>query len=85
MSSLAAERALAILTRLGFLMPKEFIREFCVMARSKLLKLVSEDKKLIDTRNLNFVFLERIGAAFRKKVTLESFLTETQRQGWTYA
>jgi 3-dehydroquinate synthetase len=85
MSSLAAERALAILTRLGFLMPKEFIRKFCVMARSKLLKLVSEDKKLIDTRNLNFVFLERIGAAFRKKVTLDFFLTETQRQGWTYA
>jgi hypothetical protein len=66
MSSLAAERALAILNRLGFLMPKEFVREFRVMARSKLLKLVSEDKKLTDTRNLNFAFLERIGAAFRK-------------------
>ena len=66
-------------------MPKEFVREFRVMARSKLLKLVSEDKKLTDTRNSNFVFLERIGAAFRKKVALDSFLTETQRQGWTYA
>jgi hypothetical protein len=65
-------------------MPKEFAREFRVMARSKLLKFVYEGQ-LTDTRNLNFVFLERIGAAFRKKVTLESFLTETQRQGWTYA
>jgi hypothetical protein len=63
-------------------MPKEFVREFRVMAKSKLLKLVSEDKKLTDPRNLN---LERVGAAFRRKVTLESFLTETQRQGWTYA
>ena len=36
-------------------------------------QVVSEDKKLTDTRNLNFAFLERIGAAFRKKVTLESF------------
>ena len=35
-----------------------------LMAKSKLLKLVSEDKKLTDTRNLNFVFLERIGGAF---------------------
>jgi 3-dehydroquinate synthetase len=54
-------------------MPKEFVREISVMPRSKLLKLVSEDKKLTDTRKLNFVFLERIGAVFRKKVTLESF------------
>jgi 3-dehydroquinate synthetase len=73
------------LTRLEFLMPKEFVRKFLVMARSKLLKLVSEDKKLTDTRNLNFVFLERVGAAFRKKVTRESLFTKTQRQGWTYA
>src|SRR6516164_2555341 len=73
LAAAAEERALAILTRLGFPMPKEFVREFCVMARSKLLKLLSEDKKLTDTRNLNFAFLERIGAAFRKKVILESF------------
>jgi 3-dehydroquinate synthetase len=63
---------LQFLIQPGFLMPKEFVREFRVMTRSKLLKLVSEDKKLTDTRNLNFVFLERIGAVFRKKVT-ESF------------
>ena len=34
---------------------------------------------------LVLIFLEGIGTPFRKKVTLESFLTETQRQSWTYA
>jgi len=53
------------------------------MSRSRLMRLISEDKKLTDARNMNFVFLENIGSPFRKKMTLESFLTETQRQGWT--
>ena len=83
LAAAAEETALAILTRLGFLMPKEFVREFRVMTRSKLLKLVSEDKKLIDTRNLNFVFLEHIGAVFEKSHA-RILLTETQRHGWTY-
>ena len=38
-----------------------------------------------DTRNLNFVFSSASAQRFENKVTLESFLTETQRQGWTYA
>ena len=53
------------------------------MVRNKLLRYVNEDKKMTDTRNFNFIFLEDIGQPFRKVVTLESFLTETQRQGWT--
>lgn len=76
--------ALDLLTGpMGFLKPKEFAKKHRVMSRSRLMRLVSEDKKLTDTRSMNFVFLENIGAPFRKKMTLESFLTETQRQGWT--
>ena len=48
-------------------MPKEFVREFRVMARSKLLKLVSEDKKLTDTRNLNFAFSSASAQRFEKR------------------
>jgi 3-dehydroquinate synthase len=67
----------------GFLPPKEFARAHKSMSRSKLHKIISEDKKLTDTRHFTFIFLEDIGKPYRKVVTLESFLTETQRQGWT--
>lgn len=70
-------------SRLGFLGPKEFARKHRSMSRSKLAKLVSEDKKLTDARRMNFVFLQKVGAPFRKVVTVDSLLTETQRQGWT--
>jgi hypothetical protein len=53
------------------------------MSRSKLARYIADDKKLTDTRHLSFIFIEGAGRAFRKVVTLESFLTETQRQGWT--
>ena len=79
LAAAAEERALAILTRFGFPTPKEFVREFCVMARSKLLKLVSEDKKLTDTRNLNFAFLEAHRRSVSKKGHTRILLTETQR------
>jgi 3-dehydroquinate synthase len=68
---------------MGFLPPKEFAKKHRAMSRSRMMKLISEDKKLIDPRNLTLVLLENIGFPFRKKMTLESFLTETQRQGWT--
>lgn len=70
-------------TKLEFRRPREFAREHRSMSRSKLARFVSEDKKLTDTRHMNFIFLEDVGRPFRKEVTLESFLTETQRQGWT--
>jgi 3-dehydroquinate synthase len=75
---------LADLTReTGFLNAREFAKRNRAMSRSKLSKYIAEDKKLTDTRHLSFIFLEGVGKAFRKVVTLESFLTETQRQGWT--
>jgi 3-dehydroquinate synthase len=72
-----------LVERGGFLPAKEFVKKHRSMSRSKLERYIAEDKKLTDTRHLTFIFLEDIGKAFRKVVTLESFLTETQRQGWT--
>ncbi len=69
--------------KVGFLNPKEFAKKNRPMSRNKLAKFIAEDKKLTDARHLSFIFLEKVGAPFRKVVTLESFLTETQRQGWT--
>jgi 3-dehydroquinate synthase len=66
-----------------FLQPKSFVREHKPMSRSRLSKLILEDKKLTDARHLTFIFLEQPGSPFRKVVPIESFLTETQRQGWT--
>jgi 3-dehydroquinate synthase len=69
--------------KVGFLRPREFAREHRTMSRSRLGKLIVEDKKLADTRHMNFIFLEKIGVPFRKLVSIDSLLTETQRQGWT--
>lgn len=72
-----------LVDRLKLLRPKDFAKEHRSMSRGKLSRYVSEDKKMTDTRHFHFIFLEGIGQPFRKEVTLESFLTETQRQGWT--
>ncbi len=72
-----------LIDRLRLLRPRDFAKQNRAMSRSKLQRYVSEDKKMTDTRSFNFIFLEDVGKAFRKVVTLESFLTETQRQGWT--
>lgn len=69
--------------RTEVLTPLDFAKKNRAMSRRKLEKFIYEDKKLTDTRHLAFIFLEKIGSPFRKVVTLESFLTETQRQGWT--
>lgn len=69
--------------KVGFLRPRDFAKQHRSMSRSKLSRYISEDKKLTDARHLSFIFLEDVGLPFRKVVTLESFLTETQRQGWT--
>jgi 3-dehydroquinate synthase len=69
--------------RLGLLKPRDFAKKHRPMSRAKLSKMVIEDKKLTDTRHMSFVFLEKIGAPFRKVVSVDSLLTETQRQGWT--
>ena len=70
-------------TRFGFGGPKSFVRSQRLMSRDRLKKFLCEDKKMTDAENVNFIFLEGPGQVFRKKVPIDSFLTETQRQGWT--
>lgn len=72
-----------LVEKLRLLRPREFAKANRPMSRGKLTKYIYEDKKLTNARNLNFIFMEDIGRAFRKVVPLESFLVETQRQGWT--
>lgn len=83
LSAAAESEGLQVLQQnIGFLGAQEFAKRNRQLSRSRLVRLISEDKKLTDARHMNFVFLENIGAPFRKKMALESFLTETQRQGW---
>jgi 3-dehydroquinate synthase len=72
-----------LVDRLQLQRPRDFARTNRSMSRTKLQRYVNEDKKMTDTRHFHFIFLENVGMPFRKEVTLESFLTETQRQGWT--
>ena len=72
-----------LVEKTGFLVPRDFVKAHRPMSRSKLAKIIAEDKKLTDTRHMSFVFLDKVGEPFRKVVTLESMLAETQRQGWT--
>ena len=60
-----------------------FRRVYRPMSRARLRRWIVADKKMTDARNLNFVFLEKVGVPFCKVVSVESLLTETQRQGWT--
>lgn len=71
--------------RVHLLRPKDFIKKHRAMSRSRLLKMIREDKKLTDARHLSFVFLEKVGSPFRKVMPVESLVTESQRQGWTRA
>lgn len=84
LSSKEEHEALDLLQgKLKLLPPKEFAKKYRSMSRSRLEKYITEDKKLKDARHVNFIFLEKIGSPFRKPMTIEAFLTETQRQGWT--
>ncbi len=71
-----------LVQKLELLRPNEFVKRYRSLSRSKISRYVLEDKKLKDARHLNFIFLERIGEPIRKTVPIESFLVETQRQGW---
>ncbi len=80
------EKISALLTeKMGYPLPEEFAKQNRQLSESKLKRFISEDKKLLDAHHLNFVFLERPGQPLSKKVALQSFVTETQRQGWTKA
>lgn len=78
------DKAIEILVnKLEFLAPPDFAKKHRLLSESKLNRFILEDKKMLDTQNLNFVFLEKLGLPFSKKMAIQSFVTETQRQGWT--
>lgn len=68
--------------KIGIQKRHQFMKNRKSLTRAKLLKLVSEDKKMTSPSHVNFIFLENAGKAFRKTVTIDSFLTEAARQGW---
>lgn len=60
----------------------QFAKNYKKLRKEKVEKLLTYDKKLIDKTHVQFIFIEKIGAAFTKKVTLDSLLTDAERQGW---
>lgn len=68
--------------RFGVQRAHQFFAKKRRMSRGRLRRLIAEDKKLTSQEHLSFVFLAGIGRPLVKVVTLESVLTEAQRQGW---
>ncbi len=61
---------------------EQFAKNYKKLRKDKIEKYLTYDKKLIDKTHVQFVFVEKIGTVFTKKVTLDSLLTDAQRQGW---
>ena len=60
----------------------DFIKKHHLMSESKVIKHLQQDKKLSQLRQIQFVFLDKIGSSFSRAVAIESLQTEAQRQGW---
>lgn len=60
----------------------EFMRKKSLMSESKFLKHLQQDKKLSQLRQIQFVFIDKVGSSFSRPVAIESLKTEAQRQGW---
>lgn len=60
----------------------DFVEKHGRMSRRQLVKFLEADKKLVASRQVNFIFLEDIGRVKRQAVQLDSLLTEAERQGW---
>jgi 3-dehydroquinate synthase len=71
-----------VIDKAGLVNQDDFFKARRRMPRSRLRRLILGDKKMRDLKSLNFIFVEDLGRAFPKEVTLDSFLTEAQRQGW---
>lgn len=62
--------------------PQEFFKSRRPLTRRRMERMLVQDKKLVDKENISFIFLDMIGSPFAKKISIESFLTEAERQGW---
>lgn len=60
----------------------DFIKKNRMMSESKFMKHLQQDKKLSHSRQIQFVFLDKIGSSFSRSVEILSMQTEAQRQGW---
>lgn len=60
----------------------DFVKKNHMMSQSKFIKHLQQDKKLSQLRQIQFVFLDKIGSSFSRSVAIESLQTEAQRQGW---
>ena len=60
----------------------DFIRKHHLMSESKFIKHLQQDKKLSQLRQIQFVFIDKVGSSFSRPVAIESLQTEAQRQGW---
>jgi 3-dehydroquinate synthase len=68
--------------KFGIQRAHQFLAKRKQMSRSRLRRFIAEDKKVTDNEHLSFIFLSGIGKTLRRTVTLDSVLTEAQRQGW---
>lgn len=60
----------------------DFIRKHHLMSETKFIKHLQQDKKLAQARQIQFVFIDKVGSSFSRPVAIESLQTEAQRQGW---
>lgn len=60
----------------------DFIKKNHRMSETKFIKHLQQDKKLSQMRQIQFVFIDKIGSSFSRPVAIESLQTEAQRQGW---
>ena len=60
----------------------DFIRKHRSMSETKFIKHLQQDKKLSQMRQIQFVFIDKVGSSFSRPVGIESLQTEAQRQGW---
>lgn len=68
--------------KMGVQRPEDFFQRHRKMSRGRLEKILEQDKKMVDKTHIRFIFIDGPGGAFGKSVTVDSFLTEAQRQGW---
>lgn len=68
--------------RCGLVSPEQFLHKRPSLSRKRLRQFITSDKKVIDRDHISFVFLEELGKPILKTVTIDSLLTEAQRQEW---
>lgn len=85
---------------LGYVKPKDYIRisnliegiypsinlseDLAGISESQLIKSLQKDKKRTSEKTIDFIFIKKVGAVQRKKVTIEKIWAEVRRQQVEY-